>query len=183
MANGTVALSRAWTWVLPAREADWDALYAEQLPRIYNFFRFRVGDGPVAEDLTSLTFEKAWGAKDRYRRDLGAFGTWLYAIARNVATDHFRQQRAHVPIDDVELRAETTPDELAEQRSDFERLGRLLAKLPERERELLSLKYGAGLTNRAMARLTGLTESNVGTILHRSVAALRAEWDEGERDG
>src|SRR5262245_22914029 len=100
MANGTVALSRAWTWVLPAREADWDAWYAEQLPRIYNFFRFRVGDGPVAEDLTSLTFEKAWSAKDRYRRDLGAFGTWLYAIARNVAADHFRQQRAHVPIDD-----------------------------------------------------------------------------------
>src|SRR5262245_12388608 len=63
MANGTVALSRVWTWVLPAREADWDALYAEQLPRIYNFFRFRVGDGPVAEDLTSLTFEKAWSAK------------------------------------------------------------------------------------------------------------------------
>lgn len=78
-------------WVLnPAREEDWDALYAQQLPRVYNFFRYRVGDGPVAEDLTSLTFEKAWRARHRYRRDLGGFGTWLYAIARNVAYDHFR---------------------------------------------------------------------------------------------
>ena len=45
---------------VPAREADWDALYADQLPRIYNYFRFRVGHGAVAEDLTSATFEKAW---------------------------------------------------------------------------------------------------------------------------
>src|SRR6266496_425703 len=62
MANDTMAIHRAWTWVIPAREEDWDALYAEQLPRIYNFFRFRVGEGAVAEDLTSITFEKAWRA-------------------------------------------------------------------------------------------------------------------------
>jgi RNA polymerase sigma-70 factor (ECF subfamily) len=53
--------------------------------------------------------------------------------------------------------------------------------LPERERELLSLKYGAGLTNRAIARLTGLSESNVGTLLHRTIAGLRTEWDEPTR--
>src|SRR6478672_13240615 len=116
-------------WVLsPAREADWDALYAEQLPRVYNFFRFRVGDGPVAEDLTSATFEKAWRARHRYRRDLGAFTTWLLTIARNVATDHFRQRRHHVALDEAgELPAEGTADEAAERRSDAEYLGRLLS--------------------------------------------------------
>ena len=57
---------------------------------------------------------------------------------------------------------------------------RLLAALPDRERELVALKYGAGLTNRAIARLTGLTESNVGTILHRAIVALRADWKEGD---
>jgi RNA polymerase sigma-70 factor (ECF subfamily) len=51
-----------------------------------------------------------------------------------------------------------------------------MAALPERDRELLSLKYGAGMTNRAIARITGLTESNVGTILHRAVEKLRSEW-------
>ena len=49
------------------------------------------------------------------------------------------------------------------------------------KRELVALKYGAGATNRAIAKLTGLSESNVGTILHRTVAALRAAWDEGGR--
>ena len=99
MANETVAVSRWWTWVLPAREADWDALFEEQLPRVYNFFRYRVGHGPEAEDLTSTTFEKAWRARHRYRRDLAAFTTWLFTIARNVAVDHFRQRRLHAPLE------------------------------------------------------------------------------------
>jgi RNA polymerase sigma-70 factor (ECF subfamily) len=52
----------------------------------------------------------------------------------------------------------------------------LVAKLPERERELLSLKYGAGATNRTIAELMNMSESNVGTILHRTVQELRARW-------
>jgi RNA polymerase sigma-70 factor (ECF subfamily) len=72
-----------------------------------------------------------------------------------------------------------TPEELAERRSDAERLGRLLARRTDRDRELLALKYGAECTNRDIARLTGLSESNVGTILHRAVEGLRADWDEG----
>lgn len=164
----------------PADEEHWDALYAEQLPRVYNFFRYRVGDGPVAEDLASLTFEKAWRARRRYRRDLAGFGTWLFVIARNVAIDHFRARRVHAPLEEAAgVPGGATPEELAERRSDFERLGRLLAKLPERERELVALKYGAEMTNRAIAKATGLSESNVGTILHRVVGQLRAEWTEG----
>ena len=177
MANDTAVFGRVWTWVVPAREADWDALYQEQLPRIYNFFRFRVGAGPVAEDLTSATFEKAWRARHRYRRDLGAFSTWLYTIARNVATDHFRQQRRHVPLEEAaEIPATSDAADLAERRSDAAYLSRLIERMSPRERELLSLKYGAGLTNRAIARLTGLSESNVGTLLHRTVMELRTEW-------
>jgi RNA polymerase sigma-70 factor (ECF subfamily) len=182
MPNDEVALSRLWAWAIPAREEDWDALYAAELPRVYNFFRYRVGAGPMAEDLTSLTFEKAWRARHRYRRDLAAFSTWLFTIARNVAVDHFRQQRPHLPLEAAaHLPGGESAEELAERRSDEARLARLLAGLPDRERELLSLKYGAGLTNRAIARLTGLSESNVGTLLHRTIGGLRAGWEEGAR--
>lgn len=181
MAMDSAAISRWTTWVIPATEADWDALYAEQMPRVYNFFRFRVGDGPDAEDLTSITFEKAWRARHRYRRDLSAFSTWLLVIARNVAVDFYRRRRDHAPLEAAEhVAAGPAADEWAERRSEGERLSRMLETLSERERELLSLKYGAGMTNRAIARLTGLTESNVGTLLHRTVIALRADWKEGE---
>jgi RNA polymerase sigma-70 factor (ECF subfamily) len=175
----SVAIRRLWTWMVPAREEDWDALYAEQLPRVYNYFRYRVGPGPEAEDLTSITFEKAWRARHRYRRDLSAFTTWLFTVARNVAVDHYRKRRPHVPLDRAaEVAGGPTPEELAERRSDLEHLARLMSRLPDRDRELLSLKYGAGLTNRAIARTTGFSESNVGTILHRTIEGLRADWKE-----
>lgn len=81
-----------------AAEPNWDAVYTEQLPRVYNFFRYRLGNEAHAEDLTSRTFEKAWLARARYRRDVAGFSTWLISIARNVATDHLRAQRPHLPL-------------------------------------------------------------------------------------
>jgi RNA polymerase sigma-70 factor (ECF subfamily) len=69
-----------------------------------------------------------------------------------------------------------TPEDDNARVSDIARLVRLVEQLPEREQELLALKYGAEATNRAIAGLTGLSESNVGTILHRAVTALRRDW-------
>jgi RNA polymerase sigma-70 factor, ECF subfamily len=74
----------------PPRELDWNSVYRDQLPRLYNYFRFRTGRDADVEDLTARTFEKAWKARDRYRRDLSGFSTWLFSIARNVAIDHLR---------------------------------------------------------------------------------------------
>ena len=87
MAAEDAVPSRLVRWV-SAAEPDWETVYAEHLPRVYNFFRFRIGDCADVEDLTSATFEKAWRARHRYRRDLSGFATWLLTIARNVATDY-----------------------------------------------------------------------------------------------
>ena len=164
-------------WITAA-EPDWEAVYGEQLPRVYNFFRYRFGPSAEAEDLTAKTFEKAWRARHRYRRDVAGFATWLLSIARNVATDHVRARRVTLPLDaarSVPASARSPEDAVAAQ-SDADRLSQLLAQLPDRERELLALKYGAGMTNRAIAGVTGLSESNVGTIVHRSIQTLRERW-------
>ncbi len=179
MAIGEAIFGRLGAWS-PANEADWDALYAQQLPRVLNFFRYRVSDDALAEDLTSLTFQKAWLARARYRRDLASFTTWLMAIARNVAIDHFRSRRVHAPLGFAEhIASNDSPERDAVLRSDFERLSRLLEALPEREREIIALKYGSELTNREIAKQLRLSESNVGTILHRTVQVLRAGFEEG----
>ncbi len=176
-----IAPHRAAPWLAGATDTDWDVLYVEQLPRIYNFFRYRVGAHADVEDLTSVTFEKAWRARHRYRRNLGGFTTWLLAIARNVAVDHHRAARRHEPLTEAAgLVTGRTPEDDALQRSAVQRLTALLGQLPDRERELVALKYGAGATNRAISGLTGLSESNVGTILHRVVQQLRAGWDDKE---
>src|SRR5688572_23060276 len=164
-------------WIA-AVEPDWDAVYAEQLPRVYNFFRYRFGPSVDVEDLTARTFEKAWRARHRYRRDIAGFATWLLAIARNVAADHIRARRRYEPLHVAAAvpSPDHTPEQQAVQQSEAQRLAALLATLEPRQRELIAMKYGAGMTNRAIADATGLSESNVGTILHRAVETLRGRW-------
>jgi RNA polymerase sigma-70 factor (ECF subfamily) len=74
--------------------------YHAELPRVYNFFRYRIGDGQLAEELTSETFEKAWRNRHRYQRNLSAFSTWLFIIARRVAVDHYRRNHDDSSLDD-----------------------------------------------------------------------------------
>jgi RNA polymerase sigma-70 factor, ECF subfamily len=156
---------------------DWDRIYAEHAPRVYNYFRFRLGTNVDVEDLTSRTFEKAWRARQKYDRNLAGFSTWLVKIAQNIAVDHLRSQRNYVPIDEsLQLATETTPESDAERNSNLARLAVLTKDLPDRDRDLLALKYGAVATNREIAKLTGLSESNVGTLLHRLVQSLRSRW-------
>ncbi len=157
---------------------NWEVVYAELLPRVYNFFRYRVGDGPHAEDLTATTFEKAWRSRQSYRCDLAAFSTWLFSIARNTAIDHLRKQNCEVPLETAHDQAALdTPDAIVLLKGDIEHLNQLLAQLPARERELVALKYGAEMTNREIAQVTKLSESNVGTTLFRVVQKLRGEWE------
>jgi RNA polymerase sigma-70 factor (ECF subfamily) len=173
----------AFEQVLPrlmraAAEPDWDLVYAEQLPRVYNFFRYRLRDAADAEDLTARTFEKAWRARHRYRSDLAGFSTWLLTIARNIAIDHLRARQQYEPVDAAAEAAspEKSPEQQAIQSADARRLARLLDSMAPQQRELIAMKYGADMTNRAIARATGLSESNVGTILHRAVESLRDRW-------
>jgi RNA polymerase sigma-70 factor (ECF subfamily) len=164
-------------WREAAAAPDWDAVFRDQFPRVYNFLRYRVRNEAVAEDLTARTFEKAWLQRHSYRSDVAAFSTWLLRIARNAAIDHLRTAHEHLPLEKAsEAPAEGTPEEDAEVQSNFARLAELIEQLPQREQELLALKYGAGATNRAMAGLVGLSETNVGTILHRAVQTLRSQW-------
>ncbi len=101
----------------------------------------------------------------------------MFTIARNVAIDHLRQYKAERSLEDAFLVAEDTLEAMVQRRSNHERLTVLLAELPTRERELIALKYGADPTNRAIVELTGLSESNVGTILQRTVRRLSAQWE------
>ena len=156
---------------------DWNQIYLDLAPRVYNYFRYRLGQEREVEDLTSRTFEKAWAARERYRQDLAGFSTWLFKIAQNLIVDHFRSQRNQVSIEyAINVQASDLTENDLERQSDLLRLASLTSTLPERDHELIALKYGAEMSNRDIARLTGLTESNVGSILHRLVRQLRARW-------
>lgn len=170
-------------WMQPAQAAvavDWDTVYADHLPRIYNFFLYRVNDVARAEDLTAATFLRAWQSRERYRHDLGAFSTWLFTIARRVAVDEWRKTRPEISLDEAPdlPDASAAPEEVIQQQQTLVRLRLLLSGLTPRDQELIALKYGAGLNNREIARITGLSESNVGTTLSRVIQKLRDQWEQ-----
>lgn len=160
-----------------AEQDEWEQLYQIEMPRIYNFFRYRLQNTQTAEDLTAVTFEKAWRQRLRYQKDRAAFTTWLFAIAKNIATDHLRQHRNHSEISEHIPANTLSPEEALQQKEHLLQLQQLLDGLPEREQEIIALKFGAGLNNREIARVTNLSSANVGIILFRTVRKLRHQWE------
>jgi len=165
---------------LSLEKTDWNMLYTEQMPKIYNYFRYRVGNNMLAEDLTAATFEKAWRARDSFQRRKASFVTWLYTIARNTMADHFRKSHKvqHLEIDERVPSEDAEPEDKLAAKQTIQTLVSMLENYSPRERDLIALKYGSGLRNREIAKLTGLSETNVGSILHRTVSKLRKAMEQ-----
>jgi RNA polymerase sigma-70 factor (ECF subfamily) len=159
---------------------DFTEIYDEQLERVYGFIAYRVASRADAEDLTQKTFERALSHWADYDRNRASVTTWLLSIARNAVIDHYRagSRRATVDLDEV---AESQLPSVAAPELDLvvtPELGAALAALGDRERELIALRFGADLTGREIARVTGLTLANVQQILSRAMRKLRAALDQ-----
>jgi RNA polymerase sigma-70 factor (ECF subfamily) len=158
------------------REAFAD-LYDEYMPKVYRYVSYRVNDVAVAEDLTSMIFEKALTKFHDYRADKGAVSTWLFTIARNTVIDHYRTEgrKKTVPLDSlIDTYGSDPPagEELDRQRKRL-RLKECLSRLSPKAREIISLKFGTELKNRQIAVALKISETNIGTILYRAVQQLR----------
>lgn len=163
------------------RVVDWRQVFEREFPRIYNYFRYRLGDEALAEDLAAETFARAWRSRRQYDRDLAAFSTWLLAIARNLVTDHLRRRRPQLGLEAAQnVIAAGRVDEEVQHRQDLIRLAKLLEALSDREREIIALRYGAGLSYREIGRELDLRAVNVRVIVYRTVRKLRAQWREDQ---
>ncbi len=161
--------------------AAFEQAYDSAFPHVYAYVRWRVGNPSVADDLTSQSFLRALDRLETYDPRKAGIGQWILGIARNLVRDHLRARRrwGWLPLEWLGERATSEPDpEQRAIRSEQDRqLFHAIRGLSDRERDVLGLKFGAGLTNRAIASVTGLGESHVGVIVYRAVGQLRARLE------
>ncbi len=158
--------------------------YNNFLPRIFRYFSYKVADVHQAEDLTSITFEKALTKFESYNSGKASLSTWIFTIARNTLTDHFRSssRQKNVSLDEIaeDPEDQRTPEQAFLKKEESQILKKCLLKLSSKEQEIISLKFGADMNNRQIADTLGLSDSNVGIILYRAVRKLRAEFAESD---
>jgi RNA polymerase sigma-70 factor (ECF subfamily) len=158
--------------------ADFEQMYKDYFPKIYNHVFYRLLHKEQTEDVVSNIFLKVSENILRFDSQKASFNTWIFTIAKNTLTDFYRLRRPQISIDDTEnsfeLQSESIDEEIkfiaADERKE---LYKALAALDEKTREVISLKYFGEFKNREIAKQTGINESTVATICLRGLGKLR----------
>jgi len=152
-------------------------LYKLYVNHVFKYLCSRVGNVHDAEDITAQTFLAAFEAFDRFHRD-GNFAPWLFAIARNKATDHFRQHKNSTSIDaagDFPVDSDPLTDMIRSEQAAA--LSKLIHDLPEEEQELLRLRFLAGMSFPQIALLFHHNEDAVKKTIYRLLARLQSQLE------
>lgn len=155
-----------------AREGDPAALaylYLRFADNVYGFTRSIVADEHEAEDIVQQVFARMITAVRTYESRGVPFSAWLLRIARNLAIDHLRRQRA-VPCDHIELDGPVRESDATLGVS----LRDALAELPEGQREVVVLRHVTGWSHAEIAERLDRTENSVHALHHRGRRALMA---------
>lgn len=155
--------------------ARFDALYREAASDVFAYAMTLLRDRTAAEDVTSAAFERAYRRQASFDPKRGTQRAWLFGIARNAALDELRARKRTAallsdPEDPESAVHDPGDDEAAVRRA---AVAAALATLDPRERELIALKFHAGLDNAEIAKVLDISVANAGTRVHRAVTRLR----------
>ena len=158
---------------------DFEALYRSSRDDVFAYVAGMLRDRAAAEDVTAAAFERAYRKRRSFDGRRGEPRAWLFGIARNAALDELRRRRRVAtlvvePADESAAPAAADAVEGALRRSVLQ-AG--ISSLEPRDRELVALKFFAGLSNAEIASVLEVTSSNAGTMLHRAVQKLRKACD------
>jgi len=184
--NGARARSRGVIDTAPPASAEipsswerFERLYRSCRDDVYAYVATLLRDRAAAEDVTALAFERAYRRRWSFDRRRGEERAWLFGIARNAALDELRRRARHArlavdPGDPEDAEPPADDGEVALRRT---AVRAALGQLTGREREIVALKFHAGLSNAELARVLGVSESNAGTMLYRTMEKLRRACD------
>jgi RNA polymerase sigma factor (sigma-70 family) len=153
-------------------DAHFEQLYRSSRDDVYAYVATLLRDRFAAEDVTALAFERAYRRRGSFKPARGSLRAWLFGIARNAALDELRRRGRTAELAG-ESHDSTDFAEEAESELRWVAVRAALGSLTPRERELVALKFFAGLSNAELASVIGTSETNAGTRLHRILRKLR----------
>ncbi|MEK4464125.1 sigma-70 family RNA polymerase sigma factor [Paenibacillus sp. FSL H8-0315] len=158
-------------------------MYDTYYQRVYKYICYRINNHHAAEDICSQVFETVMCKYYSFSQEKSNFEVWLFAIVRNAVTDYFRAQkkRSYTSLDSLLelIFPKPSPEELAIREDNNQALFKALSKLREKERNIIAMKYGAGLKNSEIAQIMGVSESNIGVVVYRSLKKLHISLKAG----
>ncbi len=152
------------------------ALYEHYFPRVYRYVAARLGGGEDAEDVTEEIFFRIINSLGGYTWRGLPFGAWVFRIARNEVVSHVRKQKSRGPSAELtEYIPDDSIDHVAEIETQFTLaiVREATEKLPEAQRQVIVLRFTAGLSVAETARVLKKTENNVKVLQHKAIAKLQ----------
>ncbi len=152
-----------------------EVLYERYFGQVYRYFYARTSEGELAEDFTQEVFLRAFQGFGAYRHEGKPLVAWLMRIAHNMLVDHYRRAEKHKHILlEVDVRCGAgDPAEIAERESDLSEVREAMRGLPPNQAEVLSLRFGAGLSINEVGAVMGKSDGSVKTLQHSAVVKLR----------
>lgn len=144
-------------------------LYRLFVKQIYRYVFYQVGDKMTAEDITADVFFKALDHIDSCEGKEATFKAWLYRIAHNRVIDYFRSRKRHLSLESEIYHLKQDPDKGMERRELLD----IVSKLPANQRQIVILKFIAGLNNREIGKVLGKNEGAVRIMQMRALLSLR----------
>ncbi|WP_424245222.1 RNA polymerase sigma-70 factor (ECF subfamily) [Elusimicrobium posterum] len=157
---------------------DFDKIYNEYFGIIYSYIISRVQNESTAQDLAAALWQKVIEKAHTFDKERGNISQWLFGIARNEINMYRRLYyvKKFLSLTDFEESVNAREKSAQQQMEENELNKRLLeamARLKEKERDLIALKFYSGLNNRQIAEVANISESNAGTIINRAINKLR----------
>jgi RNA polymerase sigma-70 factor (ECF subfamily) len=167
------------TVVIAAQGGDHAALselYGHYFPRVYRYVCARLVSNEDAEDVTEEIFLKIIDNLAGYQFRGLPFGAWVFRIARNEVVSHVRRQKVRGATTELsDMIADDTADHTREVETQLTiaMVRELTERLPEAQRQVIALRFGAGLSVAETAQALKKTENNVKVLQHKAIAKLQ----------
>ena len=154
----------------------YEQMYEAYYQSVYAFVRSHVHQTEAAQDLTADVFLAAYRNWEKFDPQVGSIATWLYCITRNRLKNYYRSQRDQVSLEELQEKGELRlwDGKQAQRITELrDALARILASLPERNRQIVVLRYFGGKSNQEIADIMQMSHENVRVTLTRTLKKMQ----------